>query len=103
MDILTKKLETEGPLVKSDNSNYNNLLVKLINMHLHNIVSKKKKSIEQYFTQIEKDENKLKEINSILDLSNDKKVTINDVNKLANYGIDLYLDLYMHKDKNVNL
>ena len=103
MDILTKKLETEGPLIKSDNSNYNNLLVKLINMHLHNIVSNKKKNIEQYFTQIEKDENKLKEINTILDLANDKKVTIDDVNKLANYGIDLYLDLYMYKDKMINL
>ena len=104
MNVLIKKLDTEMTLIKSDNSNYNSLLNKLINMHLNKIkdLSDKKKIIQNYYKQKEKDENKLKEIESILELIKDNKITIEHINKLSSYGIDLYLDIVICKEKKIN-
>ena len=101
MNILIKKLETEMIIIKNDNSNYNSLLNKLINLHFNNIkdIIEKKNIIKNYF----KDESKLKEINSILDLIKDNKLTIEDINKLSTYGIDIYLDIVSNEENKIIL
>ena len=105
MEILVKKLDTEMKLIKRDNGNYKQLLNQLINKHLNNIknISEKKNIIKKYYTEKEKDEIKLKEINSILDLIKDNNIKIEDINKLSEYGIDLYLDNVKYNEKLINL
>ena len=105
MEIIIKKLEADMILIKSTNSHYNELLNKLLNKHLNsmNDFTEKKNSIQNYFKEIEKNESKLNEINIIFNLIKDNKLTIDNINKLYEYGIDLYLDIYNYKQNKVNL
>jgi other hect domain ubiquitin protein ligase E3 len=105
MNVLIKKLDTEMTLIKSDNSNYTSLLTLLLNFHLNNLkdISDKKNIIQKYFKKNEKDESKLKEIESILSLIKENKITFEHIEKLATYGIDLYLDIFICKDNKINL
>jgi len=103
MNILIKKLENEMKLIKTDNANYNTLLNQLINLHFNKMgdLSEKKNCIEKYFTEKEKDENKLKEIKIIIDSLKENKLTKEEINKLLTYGIDIYLDIVSNNENKI--
>ena len=108
LDILKQKLGNEIKIINKDDpeykSNYDNLINKLLEIHFKNIQNfeEKKTEIENYYKNIKKDEENLKQINSILSLIKEpgKQITLSDLNKLFEYGIDIYLDLYNY-DKDI--
>ena len=103
LDILKQKLGNDVKIILKDNSNYNKLMNKLLEIHFKNLPNfeEKKLEIESYYKNNKKDEKKLSEINSIFTLIKEgKPITINEINKLYSLGIDVYLDIYSY-DKNI--
>ena len=103
LDILKQKLGNDVKIILKDNSNYNKLMNKLLEIHFKNLPNfeEKKSEIESYYKSNKKDEKKLSEINSIFTLIKEgKPITINEINKLYSLDIDIYLDIYSY-DKNI--
>ena len=106
LDIIKQKIANDFNIIKEDNVNYNKLMNILLTTHFKNMknFSEKKSEIEFYYKNIKKDEEKLSQINSVLNIIKDgKEISLSDVNKLFEYDIDIYLDIYTSNDDKISI
>ena len=101
LNILIQKMGSEASIVTDKK-----IINKIMGMHFMKLknLEEKRRDIENYYKNVKKDEDKLKKINSILDIiKSSKQISIDDINKLYSYGIDIYLDIYSYEKDTVSL
>ena len=110
MDILKQKIGNDFYVINENDEKfkliYNKLMNQLITEHFKNIkdFEEKKSKIESYYKYTVKDEEKLNQILSILNLIKEgKEITLEEVNKLFSFNIDIYLDIFTSDNSQISL